>query len=489
MAIIVVLAILVAIALFLYNNERRPKNFPPGPVGYPIVGYLPFLGDGSHADIGKIGKKYGDIFSLKMGSYWYVVLNDFDLIKNALKDDVFTGRPNYLLRMSFYKKGISYNNGANWQAQRRFSMKVLKDFGFGKMSMIKSIQDEIRELQSYLRENTEQPIDLSEVLPISILNSLWNILTGGKFSLSDSLPKKIHHVIKYGLSGQEVLGVLYFLPWLEQLIPGKTSGTDKMKLAVDTLHAVLKATIDEHRQRFVPGTLPKDYIDAYLQKIEECDDPASSFYDEEGVLNLIDGLTNFCVPGTDTISSSMSFALLYVASSRDVLKKIHAEIDAVIGRERLPDPADRPNMPYMSAVVNETFRLSSIIPGGVPHSATADTKINGYTLPKGTIIMPNIYQVHHDEKYWGDPQNFRPERFLNADGTLRKEERVIPFSIGKRVCVAEGLAQVQFFLFLTGILQHFDLIESPDHPLPGFNAKSTFSLSPQPYKLVLRERA
>ncbi len=74
-------------------------------MGYPIVGYLPFLGSESYADIGKIGKKYGDIFSMKMGSYWYVVLNDFDIIKNALKEEVFSGRPNYLLRMSFYKKG------------------------------------------------------------------------------------------------------------------------------------------------------------------------------------------------------------------------------------------------------------------------------------------------------------------------------------------------------------------------------------------------
>lgn len=70
-----------------------------------MVGYLPFLGPEAYADVGKIGKKYGDIFSMKMGSYWFVVLNDFDIIKNALKDDIFTGRPNYLLRMSFYKKG------------------------------------------------------------------------------------------------------------------------------------------------------------------------------------------------------------------------------------------------------------------------------------------------------------------------------------------------------------------------------------------------
>lgn len=76
-----------------------------GPNGYPLVGYLPFLGPEAYSDIGKIGKQYGDIFSLKMGTYWYVVLNDFDVIKTALKDENYNGRPNYLLRMSFYKKG------------------------------------------------------------------------------------------------------------------------------------------------------------------------------------------------------------------------------------------------------------------------------------------------------------------------------------------------------------------------------------------------
>lgn len=142
----------------------------------------------------------------------------------------------------------------------------------------------------------------------------------------------------------------------------------------------------------------------------------------------------------------------------------------------------------MSAVEKEIFRLSSIVPGDVLHSTTEKTEFGGYVLPKGTIIMPNLYQIHHDESYWGDPENFRPERFLNADGSFRKDERVIPFSIGKRVCVAENLAQVEFFLFLTGILQKFDLLESPDHPLPNFKPKSSFVLCPQPYQLVLRER-
>ncbi|KAG4069821.1 hypothetical protein HA402_006836 [Bradysia odoriphaga] len=480
--------IVIIIVTFFYYKEKRPKHFPPGPNGIPILGYLPFLGSDSYASIGEIGKKFGDIFSIKLGSYWYVVLNDFDVIKNALKEDIFSGRPNYLLRMSFYKKGITFNNGFNWQAQRRFSVKVLRDFGFGKVKMIESIQHEIEELIGYFKENTGKPIDPAQTFPISIINSLWYIITGEKFSLFDPIPKQIYSSIKTSLSGQDVLAVLYFLPWLAALIPGKKSGTEKMQAAVHNIHKLLRSVIEEHRQRFVPGSMPQDYIDAYLQQIDECDDPKSSFYQDEGVLNLIDGLTNMFVAGSDTISSSLSFGLLYISSSRSVMEKIHKEIDSVIGRKRLPDPSDRPKMPYMSAVVNEIFRLSSILPGNVLHCTLGATEIGDYTLPQGTIILPNLYNVHNDRAYWGDPENFRPERFLNADGSFRKDERVIPFSIGKRVCVAENLAQVEFFMFLTGILQNFDLTESPDHPLPGFKPKSSFILSPQPYKLVMHER-
>jgi len=392
----------------------------------------------------------------------------------------------------FYKSfpnytGITFNNGAEWQAQRRFSLKVLRDFGFGKSSMISSIQDEINELIDHLKENTGKPISLCEIFPISILNSLWKIMTGEKFSLDDPLPRKIYAAVKNELQGQDVLGFLYFLPWLSKLLPNRITGIKKAQAAMNGLQTIIRSVIEEHRQRFVPGSTPNDYIDTYLQQIEDTDDPTSSFYQNEGVLNLVDSLTSLFIAGADTISSSMSFAFLYISTHRDVMKKVHDEIDSVIGK-RIPDPSDRANMPYMSAVVNEIFRLSSILPGDVLHSTTEKTEFEGYVFPKGTIIMPNLYQIHHDDNYWGDPDNFRPERFLNADGSFRKDERVIPFSIGKRVCVAENLAQAEFFLFLTGILQNFDLHQSPDHPLPSFKPKSSFVLCPQPYKLVLRER-
>lgn len=155
------------------------------------------------------------------------------------------------------------------------------------------------------RKNTGKPINLCEIFPISILNSLWHIMTGEKFSLHDPLPRKIYTAVKKyvsirpktiirrrikclfiyfhsELSGQDVLGFLYFLPRLSKLLPNRITGIKKAQAAVDGLQTIIRSVIEEHRQRFVPGSIPNDYIDTYLQQIEDTDDPKSSFYKNEG---------------------------------------------------------------------------------------------------------------------------------------------------------------------------------------------------------------
>ncbi len=84
----------------------------------------------------------------------------------------------------------------------------------------------------------------------------------------------------------------------------------------------------------------------------------------------------------------------------------------------------------MEATINESFRLSSITPLGCMHSTTDTLEFHGYTLPKHTIVFGNFWQLHHDKDYWGDPENFRPDRFINSDGGFVRDERVKPFSLG-----------------------------------------------------------
>lgn len=121
---------------------------------------------------------------------------------------------------------------------------------------------------------------------------------------------------------------------------------------------------------------------------------------------------------------------MYLTKFPEVQKKVYAEIKSVIGTERIPCREDHPNMPYMEAFCNEVHRKSTLLPMSVYHKAQADINLEGYHIPKGSVIYPNVYNAHHDPEYWKDPQNFRPERFL--DGTkLIKHEPLMPFSTGK----------------------------------------------------------
>jgi cytochrome P450 len=120
-------------------------------------------------------------------------------------------------------------------------------------------------------------------------------------------------------------------------------------------------------------------------------------------------------------------------------------------------------MPYTSALILEVLRKSSLTPFGIVHNTLDDVTFHGYRIPKDTIILANLYEVHQSEKIWGDPENFRPERFLSEDGSelLKDHPKVIPFSVGKRSCLGETLARNNLFLFLTSLFQTFDILKDP----------------------------
>ncbi|EFB16306.1 hypothetical protein PANDA_012930, partial [Ailuropoda melanoleuca] len=117
-------------------------------------------------------------------------------------------------------------------------------------------------------------------------------------------------------------------------------------------------------------------------------------------------------------------------------------------------------LPYTDAVLHEAQRLLALVPMGVPRALTRTTCFRGYTLPQGTEVFPLLGSVLHDPEVFEQPEEFNPDRFLDADGRFRKQEAFLPFSLGKRVCLGEGLARAELFLLLTAILQAFSL-ESP----------------------------
>ena len=119
-------------------------------------------------------------------------------------------------------------------------------------------------------------------------------------------------------------------------------------------------------------------------------------------------------------------------------------------------------MPYTQATVLELLRFSSIVPLGIPHTAMCDTTVKGYTIPAGTEVMANLWELHHDEKFWDKPFEFCPERYLDPSGDLvdashENRRHTMPFGAGPRVCVGEVLARTRLFMFIATTAQMFEI--------------------------------
>ena len=150
-------------------------------------------------------------------------------------------------------------------------------------------------------------------------------------------------------------------------------------------------------------------------------------------------------------------------------KRVQEELDNVFGRSSRPTlDTPKESLPYTHAVIEECYRKTSLAHTGVPHSALADLKVGDRIIPAGTIIIQNLYGIHHDPRYWDEPEKFLPERFLDADGNFKgRGESLHPFGIGRRYCLGQSLAEKEFFLFFTGILHRFKLERVEGECLPG----------------------
>ncbi|XP_061924078.1 vitamin D 25-hydroxylase isoform X2 [Entelurus aequoreus] len=163
-------------------------------------------------------------------------------------------------------------------------------------------------------------------------------------------------------------------------------------------------------------------------------------------------------------------------------ERVHREIDSVLANGRAPSLEDKHKMPFVEAVLHEILRFCNIVPLGIFRATTQDAQVNGYTIPKGTMVITNLYSVHFDKKYWTDPGVFSPHRFLDSNGNFVRREAFLPFSLGRRHCVGERLARMEMFLFFTTLLQRFHL-QFPPGSVPTVAPKLGMTLQPKPYSI------
>lgn len=159
------------------------------------------------------------------------------------------------------------------------------------------------------------------------------------------------------------------------------------------------------------------------------------------------------VAGTDTSAVTMEWAMSALLNHPEVMKKARAELDRVVGCDRLVDEPDLSELPYLQCIISETFRLYSAAPLLLPHYSFEACKVGGYDIPGDTMLLVNAWAIHRDPDLWEDPMRFVPERF---EGREAEFQRLMPFGTGRRSCPGAGLARRVVGLVLASLIQCFD---------------------------------
>ncbi|XP_029475604.1 cytochrome P450 2C23-like isoform X6 [Rhinatrema bivittatum] len=486
------LLVLCLASLMVSVVQKKMKQgvgkLPPGPTGLPFLGNALQLNskDVFHS-LFKLSEKYGSMFTIYLGSEPVVVLCGYELVKEALNDrgEEFAARGSLPMLERFnHDHGVISSNGERWKQLRRFSLMTLRNFGMGKRSIEERIQEEAQFLVEELRKTQEQPFDPTFFFSRSVSNVICSVVFGNRFDYDDGNFLILLNLINdtFRIFSTFWVQLYNFFPNVMEYLPGLHK---QLLKEVDQLQEFVRNRVKMHQETLDPSS-PRDFIDCFLMKMEqEKENSLSEFSIENLVITTFDLFT----AGTETVSTTLRYGLMILLKYPEIEAKIHEEIDRVIGRNRCPAIEDRSAMPYTEAVAHEIQRFIDIVPLGLPHAVTRDTPFRQYVIPKGTTIYPMLSSVLYDPKHFRNPESFDPRHFLDANGCFKRNDAFMPFSSGRRICLGEGLARMEIFLFLTTILQNFDLkpiVDLKDIDLTP--ETSGVSKVPHPYQLCLLPR-
>ncbi|OQV14481.1 Cytochrome P450 2B4 [Hypsibius exemplaris] len=466
--------------------ERYRGRLPPGPTAFPFVGTISV--DRKHPDrtFKLWAKRYGSLFSFYFGSRFCVGVSDMNLVKRIFKDDRFDGRSRAgimpLLINGELTNGIILGTGNVWKEHRKFTLATLKDFGFGKASGLEDIEKEVDSLVTAFRNTNGKLFNPKPLFTAAVALVVSRFLFSVKCDPDDGLFKQF--VSNVNKNMQDFVGVLEVFPWLRHFPPFRGIFRrlhDRVRQNSD----ILAELVRQHRLTRIPQS-SRDYTDSYMD-VQDANKAATGSEGTFTDTKLVRNISDIFVAGYETTSTFLRWCVLYMILHPDVQAKIQDEIDTVVGQSRQATFVDKHKMPYTEAVVTEIHRVACITPFGLQHIATEDVELEGYTIPKGTEVWGLNCNHYSNPDVWKDPENFRPERFLDSSGCLITSliDEVQPFSVGRRVCLGEPLARIEIFCFFVAILQNFNLTSDK---VPSTVPVTSQVLAPQTFNVIATPR-
>ena len=468
----------------------------PGPPALPFVGVLPLMAKHLHLEFSQLAKKYGNIFQLRIpGGKKLVVLNGLETIKEALvnQQDNFNARADFdAFQSAPQSQFLEGKSGETWKKHHSIVGKVMHGFVTSKSKVLESwVLEEAEDLANTFLKFDGQPFNPDLYLPLASLSFMQRLLFGKRGSSEDldfvEIARNIHHFPKFiDFVRLELLPKI----WRPIYLLPRWKGLQKFIKIVTRLENYVSKNIDQHRESFNPENL-RDITDGFLKYSSELteSDRNDLGLSQDDIVN--GSLFQFVGAGAGFPDVISRWGLLYMVAYPDIQAKIQEELDEVVGRDQLPRFEHRSRLPFTEACINEILRHSSIttIPA-FNYATTADTILEGYFIPKNTPLAINYYGLTRDERYWKEPEQFNPYRFLDEKGKLRRNllDKFYPFGIGSRRCVGEYLGRFLIFLIFTNLVHKCKFEKAPGEKL-SFTPRAGIFLMPEDnFKIVANSR-
>ncbi|MBN3306332.1 CP2G1 protein, partial [Amia calva] len=427
----------------------------------------------------QLSERYGPVLTVYLGRKRCVVLVGYKAVQEALVDhsESFGGRE----PIPFFNRinrgyGLGISNGERWRQLRQFTVTTLRDFNMGKNKLETWIHEEARHLIEELEYTKGSPSDPTLLLNLSVSNVICSLVFGSRFDYQDQRFLRLLQLLKEMVHGMRG-------PWVQVR---RGSRQSKSTHVAQQLADFMEDSVKEHKQT-LRSTRPRDFIDCFLLRQEQEKNNSDSEFNSHNLIYTILGLF---IAGTETTSTTLRYILMLLIKYPQVQgedgKKYTRQVDM---QPRGHSLEDRTAMPFTDAVIHESQRLLDTVPMNLPHMATQDIFFRGYTIPKGTMVIPLLHSVLQDQEHWVSPDAFNPHHFLDEQGRFKRHPAFMAFSAGKRVCAGENLARAELFIFLVSLLQRFSF-SCPLGPasICITPERSAFASVPQSYQLIATPR-
>ncbi|KAG1775727.1 cytochrome P450 [Suillus placidus] len=430
------LVVIIALRRFIKNRQNKPC-LPPGPVPLPLLGnVLSIDAKEPWLTYAKWHAAHGDMVFVRLLGQAVISINSQHVAEALLdkRSEIYSDRPYLATVEQFGWSAITFaftGYGDEWRLSRRLFHQA-----FRPNSALKLRPTQMRRAGEMIVNLIDDPQHFhNHFATFSSSVGMSAIYDYQPSARDDPLVRIMENAVTVGveMTTPENALLLQLFPFLLKLPDWCWGSSVKRAAQISTecLNGIRDLPFQCAQQHMAGTSFLGQYsmVTENLQRMETQDEASKPIRSADVPDHIV-----CCLTSLQTSSTLLVFVLAMVLHP-DVQKRAHAEIDSVIGRDRLPTFEDRASLPYVESILRETFRWHPILPLGVPHATSSDDTYDGHFIPKGTTVMCNIWAISRDERRYPDASRFMPERFLNVNGALTDDDPAgFVFGLGRRAC-------------------------------------------------------